>query len=151
MPGITGIDLLQRVRALGVGIPIIIMTGYADVETAVNAFRRGAFDFITKPLSGSNLIEMVQRAVAHNLASRRSRQMLFAAEGKISTLTPREGDVLPLLVAGNSNKHIGRLLGISHRTAERHRQSVLTKMGVGNLVELVKAVEGHPGFGASGA
>jgi len=106
----------------------------------VAAFRRGAFDFINKPISASMLIGVVQRAIAHSAesrASRANRNRLAELEG---SLTLREREVLPLLAKGNSNKQIGRFLGISPRTAERHRYAIFGKMEVSSIAELVRLV-----------
>jgi FixJ family two-component response regulator len=136
LPGMSGTELLRRLRAQGVELPVIVMTGHAELDVAVTAFRAGAFDFLKKPFAASELIEMVQRALERGAAARRSRAGRAHAEQFLAALTPREREVLPLLVAGMANKEIGRRLGISHRTAEHYRQTILKAADVRTVVEL---------------
>ena len=138
MPGMTGLQLLKAARQRGIRLPIVLLTGHADVELAVSAFRAGAFDFLEKPFSDSLLLDMLQRAVDQSEAQFDAAAEQKAADEKLSALTAREREVVPHLVAGMKNKEIARKLAISHRTVERHRQNVLGKLGIRSVVELAK-------------
>ena len=125
----TGLDL-QRALATrpGPGFPVIIVTGHADVPMAVAAMRLGVANFIEKPYPPDNLLNAVAEAVAAGPARVR----------ELPALTPREKSVLTALVAGRSNKEIARDMGISHRTVEVHRASLMTRLGARNLAEAVR-------------
>lgn len=136
MPEMTGIQLLRAARARNIDLPFIVLTGYADVEVAVSAFRAGAFDFLEKPFSDSTFLTMVQNAIEHSRAQLGSARERRELQRRLSALSAREREVVIEMVRGDSNKEIARKLGISHRTIERHRQSALRKMGVRSVVEL---------------
>lgn len=138
MPGMTGLQLLKAVRARGVVLPVVLLTGHADVDVAVSAFRAGAFDFLEKPFSDSLLLDMLQRAIAHSEESIRANARKGELEKKLRALTDREREIVPHLVKGARNKEIARALSISHRTVERHRQNVLGKLGLRSVVELAQ-------------
>lgn len=136
MPGMTGLQLLEAARSAKIELPVIVLTGYGDVSIAVRAFRTGAFDFLEKPFSKAEFLELIQRAL------QKSRQMLeFGEENArieecVAQLTHREQEVVAELVKGDSNKQIARKLNISHRTVERHRQNLMKKLGVRSVLEL---------------
>ena len=140
MPGITGLELQAALREQNVALPVIFLTGASDVPMAVMAMRNGAFDFIEKPFDGLALIERVRHVHAicfggqHGLNAERQAEYL----ARLETLTPREREVLQLMVTGASSKVIARELGGSFRTVEIHRGRVLAKMGAGNLAKLVR-------------
>lgn len=138
MPGMTGLQLLRAVRERGVQLPVVLLTGHADVEVAVSAFRSGAFDFLEKPFSGSLLLDMLQRAIAQSHETLNANARKGALREKLSALTDREREIVPLLMQGARNKEIARTLSISHRTVERHRQNVLGKLGLRSVVELAQ-------------
>lgn len=136
MPGMTGLQLLIAARQRGNRLPIVLLTGHADVELAVSAFRAGAFDFLEKPFSDTLLLDMLQRAMAHSRTTLEADARKRALETRLHALTNREREIVPHLVAGARNKEIARSLSISHRTVERHRQNVLNKLGLRSVVEL---------------
>lgn len=138
MPKMNGLEVLRAIQKNGIGLPVIIMTGHADVELAVNAFREGAFDFIEKPFSANGVIDLVQRALKSSRSQFEAASEAEKIRSHLDTLSEREKEVLALLVAGASSKEVGRALTISHRTAEHHRKSIMQKMGVGSVVELAK-------------
>lgn len=147
MPGIDGIEFLRQLRASGHTIPVIIMTGHADVALAVQAMKEGASDFIEKPFDDEMLIEAIRSALANrnqvNAAHPRSAEI----RGRLATLSERERQVLDGLVSGLPNKTIAYDLGISPRTVEIHRANVMSKMGAGSLSHLVRMaliVESRP-------
>jgi len=140
MPDLDGLALQRRLAAAGVTLPVIVMTGHADVPIAVAALKAGALDFLEKPFDDARLIAAVRTALT---ASRDAQHQAAAAAriaSRLASLTPREREVLHLLVAGNPNKTIAYDLGSSPRTVEVHRARVMEKMGARSLAELVRMV-----------
>ena len=140
MPGLDGLGLQSRLRELEVALPVIIMTAHGEVPTAVRAMRGGAADFLEKPFGDEQVISAVRQALTRNAAELEGRMRAGMAAGRIAQLTPRERDVMELLVEGKSNKEIAGRLGTSPRTIDVHRARVLQKLEVGSLPELVKLV-----------
>jgi len=138
MPGISGVDLLRRLREVGVQIPVIVITGHGDVQLAVEAMKVGARDFIEKPFDDEILLGAVRSAL--NDAGRKAQHDAerTALLERLASLTNRERDVLRGLVAGKPNKIVAFDLAISPRTVEIYRANVMTKMGAGSLSELVR-------------
>jgi FixJ family two-component response regulator len=138
MPGMTGMELLQELARRGAFLPVIFITGHGDVPMAVEAMKAGAFDFLQKPFSPRDLLERIQRALA---ADAEARQVLSRTEelrGRYATLTPREKEVMGLIVAGHANKVIAMDLGLSERTVEIHRARVMEKMATRSVAHLVR-------------
>lgn len=140
MPGISGLELQQRLNRLGATIPIIFITGHGDVPMAVEAMQAGAFDFLQKPFRDDDLLARVQRALQHDDAQRRRFEVRHNTRERLATLTPREHDVLDLVVVGKANKVIAADLGLSQRTVEIHRARVMEKMDASSLAQLVRMV-----------
>jgi len=136
MPGIDGLELLRRLRARGVALPVVIMTGHADVPMAVEAMKSGAADFIEKPFSGEALLLAVKAVAARR--NPKSDGNSAHVRARLESLTPREAQVLEGLLAGQPNKTIAFDLGLSPRTVEVHRANVMSKMGASSLSELVR-------------
>jgi two-component system response regulator FixJ len=138
MPDMDGLELTRRLKALGVDLPIIVMTGHADVPMAVEAMKSGVADFIEKPFDDDMLLSAVKRALASRseFESRRSEQSV--AVRALASLSPRERQVMEGLVAGKANKVIAYDLAISPRTVEIYRAHVMTKTGAKSLSELVR-------------
>ncbi len=138
MPGLSGIELLQRLRAIGVSLPVIVVTGHGDVPLAVEAMKTGAVDFFEKPFDDEALLAAVESAL--NLNERNVRRRLEQAEieERLAALTTRERQVLDGLVVGQVNKTIAFDLGISPRTVEIYRANVMTKMQAASLSDLVR-------------
>jgi two-component system, LuxR family, response regulator FixJ len=144
MPGIDGIELLRRLRAEGHRFPVIVMTGHGDVPLAVEAMKLGAFDFLEKPFDDEVLIATVGAALRHGASMVAADNLAQDIANRIESLTPRERQVLDGLVAGHSNKTIGRNLEISPRTIEIYRANVMTKMRASSVSELVRlAIQAH--------
>lgn len=138
MPDLDGLALQRRLVELGIGLPVIVMTGHADVPIAVEALKAGATDFLEKPFNDDQLLAAVRNALA---ASQRAHDEAAAVAGivaRLASLTPREREVLDRLVAGQPNKTIAYDLGSSPRTVEVHRARVMEKMGARSLAELVR-------------
>lgn len=138
MPGPSGLDLQDELARRGIDLPVILVTGHGDVRMAVRAMKAGAFDFVEKPFDDRTLLDLVQRAVAKNLADRRTQAERGDVRARIATLTPRERQVLDLVVAGEPNKGIAHRLGISEKTVETHRAHVMEKMEARSFAELMK-------------
>ncbi len=141
IPGLSGPELQERLSELGSALPIVFLSGYADVQTTVRAIKGGAEDFLTKPVSSEDLFAAVERALAHQLAARGPRDKLDSVRAHIAKLTPREREVFELVVRGNTNKQVGKILGATERTIKAHRHRVMEKMQVQSLAELVSLAE----------
>ncbi len=140
MPEMSGLELHEKLDALGSHLPIIFVTGHGDVPMAVAALQRGACDFIEKPFHNEELLSRIERALEleGQLAARQLRD--GAISRRLEQLTQREREVMQLVVTGRLNKQIADELDISMKTVEAHRARVMEKMGVRTLAELVKAV-----------
>ena len=141
IPDLNGPQLQDRLSKLGSTLPIVFLTGYADVQTAVQAIKAGAEDFLTKPVSSQQLLGAVERAMTRLEASRGPKQRLAEWGELLATLTPRERQVFERVVQGKINKQIGRELGATERTIKAHRHQVMEKMKVRSLAELVSIAE----------
>ena len=138
MPGLSGLELQQRLLELGVSIPIIFITGHADVPMAVEAMRKGAFAFIQKPFRDQELLESISDAMISGSRERRKQETRSVVDARLQTLTRREREVMDLVVAGKPNKVIAFDLGVSQRTVEVHRARVMEKMQARSLASLIR-------------
>jgi len=140
MPGMSGLALQERLSADQISIPVLIVTGFGDVPVAVQAMRQGAFDFIEKPFSGQMLIDRIEAALQEDSRRRLARGQRDDVLRRVRSLTPRERQVMDLVVQGRPNKSVGSALGLSPKTVEVHRANVMKKMAAGSLAELVRMV-----------
>lgn len=140
MPGMSGPELQTKLNALGAALPIIFISGHGDVPLAVRVMKAGAVDFLTKPFNDQILLESINKALRVDKINREKQQENAQAEAKFALLSPREIQVLQGIVAGKQNKVISAELNISLKTVEAHRASVMKKMGVKSVPELVKIV-----------
>lgn len=138
MPGIDGIEFLRQLRARGHSLPVIVMTGHADVALAVQAMKEGAADFIEKPFDDEVLIEAIRSALGNRNRADAAHPQSSEIRGRLSALSERERQVLDGLVSGLPNKTIAYDLGISPRTVEIHRANVMSKMAASSLSHLVR-------------
>lgn len=138
MQGMDGLSLIEILRRQGVMLPIVVVTGHADVPLAVRAMRAGALDFVEKPYSEERILEAVGGALTALRTADQRRVLEIQAEARVAMLSPRETEVLAALVAGKANKVIGFELGISPRTVEVHRANLMEKLGVRSLPEAVR-------------
>jgi RNA polymerase sigma factor (sigma-70 family) len=141
IPGLSGPELQGRLSEIGSILPIVFLTGYADVQTTVRAIKAGADDVLTKPVSSEELLGAVERALAHHQAARSQRSKLDVVLAHIAKLTPRERQVFDLVIRGNTNKQVAKLLGATERTIKAHRHRVMEKLQVQSLAELVSFAE----------
>jgi len=137
MAGMSGLVLQEKLNELGARIPVIIITGHGDVPMAVHALKAGAVDFVQKPYRNQLLLDSINNALTIDTIARRSLDESQNHDRQLATLTNREQEVLDKLLAGSISKQIAKELGISHRTVEAHRQSLLRKLGVGSVKELM--------------
>ena len=146
MPGMSGLALFDRLAVRGdlVAMPVIFLTGHADVPTAVDTVKRGAFDFCEKPFSDNALVDRVEQALAQSAQHLSQLSQRSDLEVRLSELTDRERDVMDLVVAGLPNKLIADQLDISVRTVEVHRSRVFDKMQVKSAVELANLLRAGP-------
>jgi two-component system response regulator FixJ len=138
MPEMGGLELQAALKEKGVEVPIVFVTGHADVPVAVRAMRAGAIDFVEKPFEADVILDAVERALAHAAARREQASAAAAARARVSQLTEREREVFELLVEGHPNKVIAANLNISPRTVEIHRSRVMDKTGARSLSDLVR-------------
>lgn len=153
MPGMSGLELRERLAAQGAyHLPIIFITGHGDVQMAVRAVQAGAFDFIEKPFNDQDLLDRIQRAIAFDADQRARESQRAQLRSLFASLTPREREVLDLVVEGMPNKGIANALGLSTKTVEVHRAKVMEKMHARSLSDLVKmAMQNSEGTGAAAA
>ena len=141
MPGLSGLELQQRLNEQRAEIPIIFITGHGDVPMAVNAMKAGAADFIQKPFRDQDLIDRIHKALDRDRERRASRAEEDTIRARLALLTPRETEVMERVVRGQANKVIAMDLGVSQRTVELHRARVMRKLKMRSLAELVHAVD----------
>lgn len=140
MPGMSGIELQQRLDELGATLPVIFLTAFADVPTAVGALKAGAVDFLQKPVRPDELVERVRQALDVDARARARGAEDAEARTRLDHLTGREVQILRMVTDGMTNKAIARELGLSRRTVETHRANVMRKMGAHSLAELMRMV-----------
>jgi two-component system CheB/CheR fusion protein len=151
LPGMSGIALLERLRDAGHRHPAIVMTGLSDVPMVVKAMKAGAIDFIEKPIDGADLIPSIARAFDLSQDSRKRVEWKDSAANQIAGLTPRERQIMELVLAGLPNKIIAADLGVSQRTVEYHRAAIMRKTGAGSLPALARLAIAASEAGAGGA
>jgi two-component system response regulator FixJ len=139
MPGISGLTVLDTLVAQGVGQPVIMLTGHGTVEMCRRAFKSGAAEFLEKPVDDEALIEALQNAVRQHVRSRERYQADRQARERYAQLSEREREVLGLIVAGLTNKEIGRALSVSPRTVETHRANLFAKLEAESLAQLIRS------------
>jgi two-component system response regulator FixJ len=138
MPGIDGLELLRRLQQKGARMPVIIMTGHADVPLAVSALKTGAVDFIEKPFADDVILGAIEAVFDREQKTGGNGAEISKVQARLASLTARDKEVLDGLLEGHPNKTIAYDLGISPRTVEVHRANVMTKMGASSLSELVR-------------
>jgi len=138
MPGMSGLELQEKLKASDSLLPIIFITGHGDIPMAVEAMRRGALDFMRKPFEEDDLIQRIQQAFDFEADNRSERDIKQIALNKLSSLTSREKQVFNLVAEGHANKSIAFNLDISERTVEVHRAQVMRKLDIKTLAQLVR-------------
>lgn len=138
MPEMSGLEVQQHLNKAGSMLPVILVSGHGDIPMAVQAMKDGAFDFLQKPFRDQELIDRINGALKLDAQNRESVDRLADLKGRQESLTPREHEVLALVVDGKANKVIAIDLGLSERTVEIHRANVMEKMGARSVAHLVK-------------
>jgi FixJ family two-component response regulator len=144
MPGLSGLDLQRELRSRRAILPIVFITGHGNVPMGVNAMKDGAVDFLTKPVTDDQLIEAIGRALARAQREYAERRELEDIHQRVESLTPREREVMDLVVQGLLNKQVAYELGTVEKTIKVHRARVMEKMGVESLADLVRISEKLP-------
>ena len=140
MPGMSGLELQERLTEDGYHIPVIVLTGFGDVPAAVRALKGGAVDFVEKPFNPQALLDLVQQALVRDTELREQAAREADLAERMALLTPREGEIMALVVAGKANKVIAIDLSISERTVELHRGRIMKKMQARSVAELMRIV-----------
>ena len=141
--GMSGLELQARLARDGNSLPVIILTGHGDIPMAVRAAKAGAVDFLEKPVNDEVLLQRIHLALAQERRTRSDRRRDHEVAARVAGLTPREREVMDLIVTGLPNKQVAIRLNITEKTVEVHRRRVLQKMGVHSAVDLVRLVLGH--------
>lgn len=149
MPGLSGLDLQEALAKFGHPLPVVFLSGHGDIPTTVQAMRSGAEDFLTKNAPKEKLLDAVKRALARDASERAERARVAALRARFTALTPREREVLAHVLAGQLNKQIADDLRIDERSVKRHRKSIMEKLQVQSVAELVHLVQ-EAGFWRSG-
>ncbi len=143
MPGMSGLELQEKLREQGVNIPIIFITGHGDVPMAVQAMKHGAMEFLQKPFREQDLIDRVNEALEKNLNVHKLALQRTEIKQRVTKLTPRERQIMDMIVQGKASKVIAIDLGVSQRTVDTHRTRIMRKMQAKSLAELVKTAVRH--------
>ena len=141
MPGLSGMDLQRELTQSGIHIPIIFITGHGDIPMSVRAMKAGAVEFLTKPFRSRSLLEAVRAAIETDRSAHKARSETGELRQRYEQLTPREREVMALVVAGQLNKQVASELSTTERTIKFHRAHIMQKMGVESLADLVRMAE----------
>ena len=141
LPGKSGLDFQRELAEADISIPIIFVTGHGDIPMAVRAMKAGAVDFLTKPLRDQDLLDAIQVALERDRARRQRRAEIATLRERLQSLTPREREVLPLIVSGLPNKQVAVEIGTTEATVKVHRSQLMKKMGADSLPDLVRMAD----------
>lgn len=138
MPNMSGLELQNKLKAMGCDLPIIFISGHGDIDMAVSTLKNGAVDFLQKPVNDSRLLEVIDAAVARNKAMRRDQAEVAGFKARLEQLTQREREVIRMVAQGYSNKEVAAEFGISEKTVQVHRGSAYRKLDLHNAAEIAR-------------
>ncbi len=138
MPTMSGLELQEQLSKLDISLPIIFISGHAEVADSAKAFRAGAIDFLEKPFDNSVLLERIEEGIGKDNYARKQQAMKQELHHRLAQLTPREMEVLRLIISSHSNKESAKILRVSNRTIDAHRARIMEKMQADSLAELMK-------------
>ena len=138
MPNMSGLELQNKLKAMGCDLPIIFISGHGDIDMAVNTLKNGAVDFLQKPVNDTGLLEVIDAAVARNKAARRDQAEVAGFKARLEQLTQREREVIRMVAQGYSNKEVAAEFGISEKTVQVHRGSAYRKLDLHNAAEIAR-------------
>ena len=141
LPGRSGLDFQQTLRELGIRLPVIFITGHGDIPISVRAMKSGAIEFLTKPINEQQLLDAVQAGIELDRANRQDDALATELRARFDSLTPREREIMSLVVSGKLNKQIGFQVGLSEMTVKVHRSHVMQKMQAKSVVDLVRMAD----------
>ena len=141
LPDTSGLDLARELDAMDAPVPVVFITGHGTIPMSVRAMKAGAVEFLTKPFQEEDLLAAIHQALERDRTARAARAAAAELRGRLERLTPRERDVLALIVTGRINKQIAAELGTAEQTVKQHRGRIMQKLGVGSVAELVRLVE----------
>jgi FixJ family two-component response regulator len=141
LPGVGGLEFQRQLNASGDPIPVIFITGHGDILMSVRAIKAGAVEFLPKPFRDQDLLDAIQFAIARDTARRQAQDRITALRARYETLSPRERQVMSMLLTGQLNKQIGAAIGASESTVKVHRMQVMRKMEASSLVELIRMAD----------
>ena len=141
LPGVGGLELQRQLGALHDPIPIIFITGHGDILMSVRAIKAGAVEFLPKPFRDQDLLDAIQAAISRDTARRQAEDRITCLRARYETLSPRERQVMAMLMTGQLNKQIGAAIGASESTVKAHRMQVMRKMEASSLVELIRMAD----------
>lgn len=151
LPGKSGLEFQDELQTLNVPLPIIFITGHGDIRMSVRAMKAGAVEFLTKPFRDQELLDAIQSAISRDRSRRKRNALLVTLQERFTSMTPREREVMVLVVTGRRNKEIAAEIGVSEVTVKAHRAQVMRKMGAASLAELIRMAETLDGSAQSGA
>ena len=141
MPGLSGLDLQHELAALDMNLPIVFITGHGDIPTSVRAMKAGAVDFLQKPVKDKDLLQAIEQSLARAARDQSDREEIDEIRRRLASLSPREREVMPLVVTGMLNKQVAFQLGTVEKTIKVHRARVMDKMGADSVAALVRMAE----------
>ena len=141
LPGASGLEFQRELKKLSIQLPIIFISGHGDIPMSVRAIKSGAIEFLTKPLREQELLDAVQAGIERDRARRREAKLVDELRERLNSLTPREQEVLPLVISGRPNKQIAAQLELSEMTVKVHRSQIMRKMRAKSLVDLVRMAD----------
>jgi FixJ family two-component response regulator len=146
LPGKSGLEFQDELRTANISLPLIFITGHGDIRMSVRAMKAGAVEFLTKPFRDQELLDAIQSAIARDRTRRKRNARLITLRKTFTSMTPREREVMALVVAGRRNKEIAAEIGVGEVTVKAHRAQVMRKMGAASLADLIRMAEALDGF-----